>query len=220
MFSLTTVLGSRWCQRFLYHFIRCYALTFIQRVENEEEWMDYFTNGGLVLLCTWHQQFLPAIRYFKKYQRYEPAIMVSQSADGDIVAGVAKYSGWEPIRGSSSRGGTIAMRMLIAHLKRTRLAAHIMDGPQGPFGKVKPGAVRIAMDAGAVLVPFYISSSHSWFFNSWDRFFVPKPFSRVTITFGDSIHVNPTDSPSEFEAQRQRIETIMAAELRFPLPKT
>lgn len=142
--------------------------------------------------------------------------MISRSADGDLIAGVAGLSGWNPIRGSSSKGGKIALRRMVAHLKKTGLAGHIMDGPRGPFGKVKAGAVRIAIAAGAAVVPFYVSSSRNWFFNSWDRFFVPKPFSRVTITFGDLIYLDQTNSPNDFEMQRQKIEDIMAAELRFP----
>ncbi len=216
MFSVTKVLGSKWCQRFLYHFIRLYALTFILRVENEEQWMDYFKNGGRVLLCTWHQQFFSAIRYFKKYQSYEPALIISRSADGDMVARVAKLSGWFPVRGSSSKGGKIALRKLVTLLKKTGLAGHIMDGPRGPFGKVKAGAVRIALDAEAAIVPFYISSNRSWFFNSWDRFFIPKPFARVTLKFGNMIHLYRPASARDFEAQRQKIEDIMALELRFP----
>jgi lysophospholipid acyltransferase (LPLAT)-like uncharacterized protein len=219
MFSVTKVLSTKWCQRFLYYFIQLYALTFRLHVENEEQWTDYFKNGGRVLLCTWHQQFFSAIGYFKKYQSYEPAIMISRSADGDMIAGIAQLSGWFPVRGSSSKGGGIALKKLVIRLTKTGLAGHIMDGPRGPIGKVKAGAVRLALDAEAVIVPFYISSNRSWFFNSWDRFFVPKPFAKVTLKFGNLIPLSKPASARDFEAQRQKIEDIMALELRYPSKK-
>ena len=95
---------------FLYRLSRAYSWTFNLKVENEKEWMDYLANGGAVLLCGWHQQFFSAIRYFQNYRIFNPAIMISQSKDGELVAGVAKRSGWNPVRGSSSRGGREALK--------------------------------------------------------------------------------------------------------------
>lgn len=212
-FSKKTI-SSNWFQGFVYHFIRLYSATFRLTVENEDEWMDYVKNGGRVLLCVWHQQFFSAIRYFKNYQKYAPGLMISRSADGDLIAGVASRTGWRPARGSSSKGGRSAMMEVISHLKETGLAAHIMDGPRGPIGKVKAGAVSIALAADAVIVPFYISADRAWYFNSWDKFFIPRPFAKVTLRYDKMIRLHPPGDESEFEAQRQQIENIMIKELR------
>ena len=68
----------------LYKLIRIYSWTFKVKVVNEKDWIEYFENGGTVLICTWHQQFFPAIRYFKKYLKYNPSLMISKSKVGDF----------------------------------------------------------------------------------------------------------------------------------------
>jgi lysophospholipid acyltransferase (LPLAT)-like uncharacterized protein len=69
--------------------------------------------------------------------------------------------------------------------------------------------IRIAHAADAVIVPFYIIADQAWYFKSWDRFMLPKPFSRVTLRFGDMIRLPATDDEEEFEAQRVEVEKIM-----------
>ena len=210
------IIKSRGFQRFFYHFIRLYSWTFRFSVENEEEWMTHLKKGGRVLLCTWHQQFFSAIRYFRNYKAYNPALMISQSMDGDIIAGIAKRSGWFPVRGSSSKAGKESLKEMILRLKMTGLAGHIMDGPKGPIGRVKAGAVQLALSAEAVIVPFYIKADRAWFFKSWDRFFIPKPFAQVRLTYGQMIHIFKPESENDFEAQRKQIEDTMADRLVFP----
>jgi len=161
------------------------------------------------LLCAWHQQFFSAIRPFKRYAKYHPALMISRSRDGAIVAAVARQTGWKTVRGSSSRGGKPALRSMIRHLERSNLAAHILDGPTGPIGVVKAGAIRLAHAAQATIVPVSVSARWALYFNSWDRFMLPLPFSRVTLRFGDPIRFASTNDPEAFEQQRVRLESMM-----------
>jgi lysophospholipid acyltransferase (LPLAT)-like uncharacterized protein len=169
--------------------------------------------GTPVLLCAWHQQFFAAIRPFKRYARYQPALMISQSRDGSIIAAVARQTGWKTVRGSSSRGGKPALRAMIRHLQCAGLAAHILDGPTGPMGTVKAGAIRLAHAAQATIVPFSVSADRAVYFHSWDRFMLPLPFSRVTLRFGDPLRFTPTNDPEAFERQRVRLEAMMAPSL-------
>jgi lysophospholipid acyltransferase (LPLAT)-like uncharacterized protein len=83
---------------------------------------------------------------------------------------------------------------------------HIVDGPQGPFGVVKPGLLTIAQFAGTPILPVIMSAEKRWVFNSWDRFMVPKPFSRVIIRFAPPITVPRRLEAGAFEALRQDIE--------------
>ncbi len=193
----------------LYRIIRMYSWTFRLTVENEKAWLDHLAGGGVVLLCAWHQQFFSAIRYFQKYKIFKPSLMISQSSDGELVAGVAKLTGWHPVRGSSSRGGRKALANMIARLKETKLAGHILDGPRGPAGEVKAGVISLAHAADAVIVPFHVTAQKAWYFNSWDKFLMPKPFSRVSLHFGKAIKFNKVTDPAGFEAQRKELEEIM-----------
>lgn len=198
---------------FIYLFVRAYSLTFRFRVVNEKRWQQRLKEKKTVLLCGWHQQFFAAIRHFKRYTHLNPGLMISQSRDGELIAGVANRSGWHTARGSSSKRGREAMAEMIEHLDRYHFGAQILDGPRGPMGDVKPGVIKMAKESGAIIVPFYISSDKAWFFNSWDRFMLPKPFSRVTLSFGDEICFEPPKSEEQFEEQRQYLEKTMRQRL-------
>jgi len=136
---------------FFYRLVLLYSWTFRLKIENDKGWMEYRKNGGVVLLCTWHQQFFSAVRPFKNYKIFNPSIMISQSRDGEIVAKMALRNGWNPVRGSSSNGGMGALKKMITNLKEKKLAAHIVDGPKGPSGTVKAGTIRLAHAADAVI---------------------------------------------------------------------
>jgi hypothetical protein len=194
---------------FAYYLVRIYSLTLRLQVINEENWQHLLKQGRPILLCAWHQQFFSVIRYFKTYSTFNPGIMISQSRDGDLISGVARRTGWHTPRGSSSRGGKKAMTAMIEHLITYRLGVHILDGPRGPIGKVKAGVIKMAQATDALVVPFYIRAEHAWMFNSWDRFLLPKPFSKVFLTFGDALHFSPDSTLKGFEEQRQLLETTM-----------
>jgi len=214
---LNTFITSKPFLAFLYRFIRLYSRTFRLRIENETTWREYHKEGGSVLLCTWHQHFFGAIHHFQSYRAYKPGLMISKSKDGHIIAEVARRSGWDPIRGSSSRGGIEAMSKVIDKLKKNRLAGHIVDGPRGPAGDVKAGAIRISHAADAVIVPFYTQADKAWYFNSWDRFMLPKPFSKVTLRFGEMIKFPAATDNVLFENQRLELQEIMRKGAGIPL---
>ena len=98
---------------------------------------------------------------------------------------------------------------MIQRLRLTGLAAHIVDGPRGPAGIVKRGAIYLAKDAEAMIVPIHATAKKAWHFNSWDRFFLPKPFSKVIIRFGEMITVQKTEDINLIEKQRKSLEEIM-----------
>mgnify|MGYP003733580711 CR=1 FL=1 len=193
----------------LYHIIRLYSRTYRMTVENEAEWMGHLEAGGTVLLCAWHQQFFSAIRHFQSYAPYRPSLMISKSQDGDIIARVAEKSGWHAVRGSSSRGGGSALKEMVERLRQSQLAGHIVDGPKGPAGVVKAGAISLARATGAVLVPMFTSADRAWYFNSWDRFMIPKPFARVTLRFGRIIGLDGSCDGEDFEVHRAALEAAM-----------
>ena len=212
--KLNRILASEIFIPFLYRFVRAYCWTLRLRVENENAWMDYLKNGGTVLICAWHQQFFSAIRHVQSYKLYNPSLMISQSRDGELIAKIAKLSGWNPVRGSSSRGGKEALKDMIANLKKTKLAGHILDGPRGPSGIVKAGVIRLAHATDAVIVPLSVSPENAWYFNSWDKFVLPKPFSKVSLRFGNMLKFDKVTDEKSFEKQRKLLEEIMPPPLK------
>lgn len=168
---------------------------------NEQHALD---TCGTAVYASWHQRFFPGITFFAT--RKPIAVMISQSRDGEMVARVVDVLGWQPVRGSSSRGGVQALKEIRSLTQRGFRIAHIVDGPQGPIGVVKPGLLIIAQFAGAPIVPVITSAQRRWVFNSWDRFMVPKPFSRVLVRFAPPITVPRRLDARAFENLRQNVE--------------
>lgn len=175
-------------------------------LKNESDILD---GGGSLIYASWHQRFFPGITFFAT--RKPIAIMISRSRDGEIISRAADVLGWSVVRGSSSRGGTEALQ----EIKRLALSGykigHILDGPRGPSGVVKPGLLSIAKVAGIPIIPTITSAQKRWTFNSWDRFMLPKPFSRIIIRFGRAIYVPAHLRADEFEQQRLFVEQRMHA---------
>jgi lysophospholipid acyltransferase (LPLAT)-like uncharacterized protein len=172
--------------------------------ENEEKVLDEHQS---LIYASWHQRFFPGITFFSS--RKPIAIMISQSRDGEMVARVVDILGWRSVRGSTTRGGAAALNKLKDLARAGYKIGHIVDGPTGPFGCVKPGLLRIAQVADKPVVPTITSAQKKWIFNSWDRFMVPKPFSRVLIRFGEAIDVPAGLEGEAFEQKRQFIEQRM-----------
>ena len=209
------IISRPWVGWLAYELVLHYRKVLRIEVINEAPWLQWHRKGGRVLLCTWHQQLYGVLAHFDAYRHLKPAVMISRSADGDLISAVTRWGGWRPVRGSSSRGGMAALKIMIRHLRQYRMGMHILDGPRGPRGEVKPGVIQLARAADAVLVPFYLTTDRAWVFNSWDRFFVPKPGARATVRFGNPLQLPPVKDKDDLEAQRQRLQNHMLPGLIF-----
>jgi lysophospholipid acyltransferase (LPLAT)-like uncharacterized protein len=192
-----------------YWIIRLYLSVIRIRVINEEALISHLEKGGKAIVSLWHQRFFGVIGYAKKFSIYEPSAIISKSRDGELIAQVALRLGFRPIRGSSSRGGREAMAALVEDLAENSTAVHGVDGPRGPKGVVKAGLIRIAQLSRATIFPVYISVDRAWVLKSWDRFLIPKPFSRILIRWGDPIIVPAQMSRKTFEDLRLDVENRM-----------
>jgi len=189
-----------------YYLVRFYLSLLKVRVSGEEIALGCLVDYRRLIVAVWHQRFLPALAYVTKFRRFEPIIMVSQSKDGELGARLAKKLGLVPVRGSSTRGGTTALAAILRALKKKPAVIHTVDGPTGPKGIVKPGLISMAQVSGAVILPVIVSARKARILHSWDRFLVPKPFSEVTIEWGQPLFVPRDLDPAESEEFRKEIE--------------
>jgi lysophospholipid acyltransferase (LPLAT)-like uncharacterized protein len=135
--------------------------------------------------------------------------MISRHADGEIVARVARGLGHGTVRGSTTRGGAAALHDAVQALRAGRSAAFTPDGPRGPFEEAKVGAVYAASRGRVPLVPTGVGVRRSWIFRSWDTFHVPKPFTVVSIVWGEPLHP-PEDLEGEaLEEFRGRFQAAL-----------
>ena len=163
-----------------------------------------------VIFAIWHNRLLmlppPFDRWFPTRQSIG---LISASRDGDLVSLLIERSGYGTIRGSTSRKGVIALRQLVEALAAGSNVLFTPDGPRGPVYEVSPGVIFVAQKSGAPIVPIHVEYSSSWRLKSWDRFCVPRPFSKMRFILGAPIQVEPTKSPEQFEQERLRLQNEM-----------
>ena len=87
------------------------------------------------------------------------------------------------------------------------------DGPKGPIYEVQPGVVKLAESSEVPLVTLNATFGSSWRLKTWDRFVIPKPFSKIEVSFGAPMHVEKGLSPEQFEEQRQKLQAKLVAEV-------
>jgi len=192
-----------------YYLLRLYLSFLRVRVVGEEAAHKQFSKYGRMIAAVFHQRFLPALAYVTKFRNFKPIVMISQSSDGELIASLASRLGLVPVRGSSTRGGRDALMAILRALKKNPGVIHIVDGPTGPKGVVKPGLMAMAQVTGAPIFPIIISAEKAWVMRSWDRFLVPKPFSTVTIRWGDPFPVPRGTRPEQLEELRKQVENLM-----------
>ena len=111
--------------------------------------------------------------------------MASRSKDGEIIARWLSRNGVIPARGSTRKGGGTALQEMIELVQAGHPAALTVDGPKGPPRVVQPGILQLARRTGAWVLPVTGASTRPWFLKSWDRYMVPKPFSRCVVSYGE-----------------------------------
>lgn len=163
--------------------------------------------GRPVILCFWHNQIFFATYHF----RFQDIVVItSRHADGELIARIIERFGYGTARGSSSRGAVRALLELKQHLAAGRDVAFTIDGPRGPIYQVKPGPLWLSGKSGSPILPFHIEPEKFWSLRSWDRFRIPRPFSRMAVCFGNPMQIDDSQSETEwlaeFQSEMERIQ--------------
>jgi lysophospholipid acyltransferase (LPLAT)-like uncharacterized protein len=179
------------------------------REEGREHLAAARAAGRPILFVFWHNRLLYTCY---RLSRERLVMMVSQSRDGDIIARAAHDRGIESVRGSSSRGGSAALRALARAMKERGLCGGITpDGPRGPRYVLQPGAIVAARLADADIVPVGLGFSRKKVFGSWDGFQVPAPFAQARIVFGVPVRLPAIAGAAALESCRADVERRLIA---------
>jgi lysophospholipid acyltransferase (LPLAT)-like uncharacterized protein len=148
-------------------------------------------------------------------RRRPTVVLVSLSNDGAMQARALALQGLTVVRGSSSRGGVRGLLALVRAMRaRDADAAFAVDGPRGPYGVAKDGAVAAARRAGAWLVPMGGAIRRGVVLSrAWDRFALAWPFSRVAVVLGAPIDPETEGARETLEAAIARANVTAAAEV-------
>jgi hypothetical protein len=167
---------------------------------------------GPEIYCFWHQCVLPCTMYFR---RSHAVILVSRSYDGELITRILRKFGFGAVRGSSSRAGREGLLGLKRVLESGRSAIFTADGPRGPVYQTKMGPIKLAQLTGAPIGAFHLQPERAWVMKSWDRFLVPKPFTRIVVSWANWTHVSEDLPADQFESKRQELnDAIERARLR------
>ncbi len=157
---------------------------------------------GRYLYAFWHENILVPCAIFA--QR-DIKVLISQSADGEMIARISEHLGFGTIRGSSSLGGMKAMRAMIRSSEHSHIVV-IPDGPRGPRRHVELGLVYLAAKTGLPIVLVGIGHDRPWRFNTWDRFVLPRPFSKAAVLALEPIHIPEDANKAQLEEYRELLE--------------
>lgn len=154
----------------------------------------------------WHETILlPAFHY----GRPDCYALISQHADGQLIAEACRHLGFRTVRGSTRRGGIEATRELLRVGKKGNHVGVTPDGPRGPRRQVQPGIIYLASRTGLPIIPVGVGFRRPWRMRSWDRFALPRPWSDAALVTGEPISVPPDLDREAIERYRQLLEQAL-----------
>jgi lysophospholipid acyltransferase (LPLAT)-like uncharacterized protein len=160
---------------------------------------------GRYIYAFWHENMLvPA----HQYSRPDAHVLISQHADGQLIAEACRHLRLKVVTGSTTRGGVEAMRQLVRLAGKSHLVL-TPDGPRGPRRRVQAGLVYLAARTGLPIVPVGFAYQRAWRLRSWDRFVLPWPWSAVIGVTLEPVQVPANLGRGELETYRARVEQAL-----------
>ncbi len=159
------------------------------------------------IYCFWHGCTFSAGWYFR---RYNACILISRSLDGELIARTLARLGFRSVRGSSSRGAVAGLLALRQEIEGGGLGIFTADGPRGPIYRAKLGPVKLAQRTGSPIGCFHLEPERAWTLGSWDRFKIPKPWSRVVVSWARSVPAPAAEATeAELEGTREALDAAL-----------
>lgn len=181
------------------------------RTEGAEPYERLAADGQPVIFAVWHGRLLP-LTYFHRHRNI--TAIISRSGDGEYIARVVEGWGYRTVRGSTSRGGSSALRSLVKAARAGESLAITPDGPRGPRQRLQPGVITAAQLTGLPIIPLACGASRAWWPGGWDRFCVPKPFARVRVLYGEPRWVARDASEDDLRRHASALEAEMNEMIR------
>lgn len=192
--------------RLIYGVYRSWSATWrLQRYE-PPSLMQRIESGQPFIVAIWHGDELGMV-CFSRY--YHLAAMASWSKDGELINYVLQKFGFATSRGSSSRGGSKALRGLMRLAREGYSPVIAVDGPRGPVHKAKPGILELARITGLPVFPCAMACSRGiTLHRSWDQTELPLPFAQVLVHWGEPIMVKHDQNARSAEMTGRLEEAI------------
>ncbi|MGC6427611.1 MAG: lysophospholipid acyltransferase family protein [Akkermansiaceae bacterium] len=161
----------------------------------------FWHNRICALLPVWTRRF--------HLRNENSVVLASASKDGAAIEAAVGIYGVKAVRGSSSRRGAAALIALKKAAKAGKDLIITPDGPRGPRYSMQSGVIKLGQTTGLPIIPITLLVDECWRLKTWDRFIIPKPFSRMRLIFGEPLELSRKLSEDEFEAARVSLQTRM-----------
>jgi lysophospholipid acyltransferase (LPLAT)-like uncharacterized protein len=171
-------------------------------------------NGGLPIYVFWHDRIF-LTTYWWRNRRI--VVMTSRSFDGEYIARFIQRFGYGAVRGSSTRGGVGAIIEMARLMREGCPTAFTIDGPKGPRYVAKMGAVLLAKKSGHPILPVTMALDRYWTTPSWDKFQIPKPFTRANVYVAPPIYVPADADDNLLEAKRNELQQALDVLNKLPV---
>jgi lysophospholipid acyltransferase (LPLAT)-like uncharacterized protein len=142
---------------------------------------------GAKIYVFWHENILIPL-YLRGHSNI--SMLLSRHWDANILDRVARMMGFGVVRGSTFHGGSAALRELAERAAVGNLTI-TPDGPRGPRRRLAPGCVFLASTLGIPIVVMGLGYDRPKRVGTWDRFAIPRPFSRARGIVSRAISVPP-----------------------------
>lgn len=202
--------------------VRLYGWTLRYKVTDEPNYFAGDINGAGIFLL-WHNRIVAVPPFYERWRvrgRSQPFVLTSASPEGSLLARFLSHFGFGAVRGSTSRRASVALHAMAKLARQGHDVVLTPDGPRGPRYRLQPGALFLAQATGCPIIAIHLEYSRYVRFKSWDGFALPMPFARVTFRLGQPCFVAPTLTETEFERERQRIESLMKQSMVMDAPAT
>jgi hypothetical protein len=186
-----------------YWVIRVLGWTMRFEVVNPEIQKSFVEQGIPYIGAFWHDRLLMMPL---EYRGKKLSFLVSPHRDGLIVGKALKKFGLHPIFGSSGRRSSSALKEMIRAIRNGSDMAIVPDGPRGPRHRLQAGVIELARLTGKPILPLTFSASKKKIFKTWDRFFLPYPFSKGIFIWGEPIYVDRNADRDALEEKRLFVE--------------
>jgi lysophospholipid acyltransferase (LPLAT)-like uncharacterized protein len=191
--------------------VRLLASTLRISIRGIEQVAPFWTSGRPVIYVVWHGRMLlmPWINAWlrRRHGARRVTVLASRSRDGALAGAYARRFGLGVVRGSTSRGGTVALRALVRTLAAGSDVAVVPDGPRGPRHRLQPGAVALASLTGAAIVPVAYGARPACRLATWDEMLLPAPFGHCALVFGAPMAIA---RDADRAAARTQVERALA----------
>jgi hypothetical protein len=196
----------RWIVRLGVPLVRLLGGTWRIRLINNETSVDAMRRERRpIVFALWHGDLLPLLYH---HRNEGVSVLISEHRDGELIARTAESLGFRTVRGSTSRGASRALVGLARELAAGHDVAITPDGPRGPARSFAPGALIAAQRANAPVIAVGLWADSAWRLGTWDRFKIPRPFTRLRIAYSDPIMLDATSARAAVE-ETSRFEALM-----------